>query len=527
MQILGLHSAGHDTGVCLWRDGRLVFAMETERLSRKRHDHDVEVALRAARAHPEFRSEDIDLVALSTPFRQALVQVHDAESAVAAIKGRALHYESTCELLGRETPCVVVAHEASHAALALHYAGYADRTSILVNEGHGFFSRNALFAYTSGKLTLDDVDSLPWYGTGFGWSALGVVLGMGLSPSVAGKMMAMGGFGMRTPRALQALHDVDPRISELDPDRRAALAAKLRTAADLDGGFQRQAELVNALQYLFSEAVLNRVQQHLRLHRSRTVALGGGCGLNIVANSYAREVLKLPVHVAPACNDAGQALGVAIYALLFLLKQTPEDFSVYSNALYSEDNSIDGVLDQYEVAAAPYDPAVVARLLAEGEVVAFFQGAAELGPRALGNRSLLASPVVKGMKVKVSERMKRREWFRPLAPVMRTETFTRLFPESQTSPFMLFNYDIRGLRIPEATHADGSGRIQTVSRQDNSRLNILLEEFEKCCGVPALINTSLNSGGRPIAQTARDVLRDFWESGVNHFVFEDITVSRI
>jgi carbamoyltransferase len=114
MQVLGLHSAGHDTGICLWRDGRLVFAMETERLSRKRHDHGVEVALEAARAHPEFCSDDIDLIALSTPFGQPLVQVRDADRAVTAIKRHALHYESSCGLLGRETPCVVVAHEASH-----------------------------------------------------------------------------------------------------------------------------------------------------------------------------------------------------------------------------------------------------------------------------------------------------------------------------------------------------------------------------------------------------------------------------
>jgi len=149
-------------------------------------------------------------------------------------------------------------------------------------------------------------------------------------------------------------------------------------------------------------------------------------------------------------------------------------------------------------------------------------GQGELGPRALGNRSLLGSPVVSGMKQRMSERIKHREWFRPLAPVMRMERFREVFKTDLASPHMLFSYDAVHANIPEAIHVDGTARIQTLASKDNLQLYELLSEFEKRTGIAALINTSLNQKGRAIAQTSNDVLDDFLDSDVDLFVFGGI-----
>jgi len=524
--VLGIHSAGHDTGICLWEDGVLRFAMETERVTRRRHDHDVAAILPLLDRIPGFDPAGIDLVAASTVFRHSLMGIPDHRDVERRIADRDLHVETTCTLLGRTVPCVVVAHEASHAALAVHQAGYAAPLSVLVNEGRGSFSRNSLFFHDGDRLVLDAADALPWYGSGFGWSAIGYLLGFGKGPSVAGKVMALGGFAEATDAARNAILDIDPGLTLLGAAGQAEQGASLVRAMGLDGTILPAARLVAGLQALFSDAVLDLLRRHVARRAAVGVALGGGCALNIVTNSVLRSALGLPIHVPAACNDSGQALGAAIYAQNFLCGLRPRPFPVYANGTGEEPDRIRATLLAAGLPAVPYDEEIVARQLATGAVVAFHHGPAELGPRALGNRSLLANPALPGMKSRLSVGIKKREWFRPLAPVVREETFRSLYPDADPSPHMLFNFDGRRLAAPEAIHVDGTARIQTVCAAANPRLHGLLGAFERMSGVKALINTSLNAGGLPIAQTVRDTLDDFLSCDVDLFVFGDQMVQR-
>ena len=187
---------GHDTGACLFQDDRLIFSIETERLTRVKHDASVGVALDHLFATAGVKPADVTNVVFSTNVRNSVAKIRDfvtIEHRIAC--GGTLHAESECELLGRPVPCVVVAHEASHAALACHSGGWRDRGLVLVNEGHGTFSRNTCFTFKSSKLTLVDRDGLPWYGTGFGWSITAHLLGFGDAPSAAGTIMALGAYG--------------------------------------------------------------------------------------------------------------------------------------------------------------------------------------------------------------------------------------------------------------------------------------------------------------------------------------------
>ncbi|MEU3885194.1 carbamoyltransferase C-terminal domain-containing protein [Streptomyces sp. NPDC029041] len=526
MKVLSLHSAGHDTGVGYFEDGRLVFAVETERLTRVKHDHRSDLALEHVLSQACVDVDGIDLVAVSTPVRSALLQIPDLDRAMERIHGGALHHRTTCGLLGRSVDCLVVTHEVSHAALAAHYAGHEEGTLVLVNEGRGQVTRSSLFRVEQGRLEWVAKDPLPWYGNGFGWTAIGHLLGFGKSPSVAGKVMALGGYGQPDLRVREQLLAVDPRVTH-DLELAERVRSDLARRPEFNPEFETVAHVVATFQELFTETVHTALDRHVT--RTATgvgpIALGGGCALNIVANSALREAFGRDIAIPPACGDAGHLAGAGIYALTYVLGRRPEPLSVYGNGIGEAPADVLAALDTAGLKAVPYDASAVARLLAEGGVVALTEGAAELGPRALGHRSLLGSPAVSGMRKRLSEKLKQREWYRPLGAVMRDERFAELYPGGRPSPYMLFEYQLPEGTAPEARHVNGTCRIQTLGA-DQPRLHGLLGSFETLTGVPALINTSLNGPGRAIAHTARHVLDDFADSDVDLFVFDDVMAYR-
>lgn len=521
MKVLGIHSLGHDTGVSCFEDGRLLFSIETERLTREKHDHRSEIALRYLFDQGVARPEEIGLVAASTGIRNRVLNVPDLDAAVASLGPGRLCHETTCEIGGRAIPCAVVLHEAAHAALALHYAGYAVPCLVLVNEGRGQISRNSLYLYDGRTLDLLESDQLPWYGTGWGWSALGWLFGMGIHPSIAGKVMAMGAFGGYSESVAALFRGIDDRVLA-DLERRDEAGQKLLQEPIFQDGFASHATAVHTLQRMFTEAVCAYLERKAREHGARAVALGGGCALNINTNSALRQVLGVPVAIPPACSDSGHCLGAALYANRFLLGIESPPFPCYFNGLAETPAAVAEVAREAGLELRPSDPATIAARLADGAIVALFNGVSEIGPRALGNRSLLANPRIPGMKKRLSEGVKQREWYRPLGSVMRLERFQEVFPGEPPSPYMLYSYASPDGLMPEATHADGTSRVQTVTAEENPFLHHLLGELEGQSGIAALINTSLNSRNRAIAYRARDVIEDFATADVDLFVFGEV-----
>lgn len=523
MTLVSIHSLGHDTGVSAWRDGRLTFSIETERLTRRKHDHRVGNALRYALKCRALDPVTVSLVAVSTNVRNDLLRIPDLDAAMRHIVRGEPHYETTCELFGRPVPCLVVAHEASHAALAVHFGGYRDRTLVLVNEGRGSASRSSLFRLAGGRLEWLEIDPLPWYGNGFGWSAVGDLLGFGRGPSVAGKVMALGGYGASSEAIRERLVRADSRM-QTDLAVREAVRRSFLAWPEWDGEFDTTANLVRTFQELFADVVCEVVTQRMAAYDCDHLALGGGCALNLVTNTRLRNRLGRDVAIAPACNDSGQALGAGAYAHAFWLGRNVAPFDVYSNGPARSVSAGSGVFLDRGLRPRPYSPDAVADALARGSIVAWAEGPSEIGPRALGNRSLLADPSAPAMRNRLSQRLKGREWFRPLGAVMSLDRFECLYEGELPSPYMLFAYEAMSGNLDAASHVDGSSRIQTLDSHAHPRLHALLDAFEQRTGVPALINTSLNRAGRAIAQTADDVLDDFWGTDVDLFVFEDVII---
>jgi carbamoyltransferase len=259
---------------------------------------------------------------------------------------------------------------------------------------------------------------------------------------------------------------------------------------------------------------------------SKNLCLAGGVALNCVANGrILREGPFDHIFIQPAAGDAGGAVGVAAYIYNTILKN--ERKTVMRHAFTGpgyEENDIREFLVGNEIPFTELsrDDLLkrVAKLIDEQQVVGWFQGRMEFGPRALGHRSILADARVAENRDRVNLKIKFRESFRPFAPAVLADRCSEFFELDEPSPFMLLVAQVRPEKrvIPAVTHVDGSARIQTVDRESDPLFYDLIREFDQLTGVPVLINTSFNVRGEPIVCTPADAYRCFVETGMDYLV---------
>lgn len=292
---------------------------------------------------------------------------------------------------------------------------------------------------------------------------------------------------------------------------------RFRHFQDGAGSFQECADLAAAGQRCFEEALLQVAGWLHRETGARALCFSGGTALNCVANGrLLRESPFTDVFVPPSPHDGGTALGCAIYGVVECLGER-RDFRWVNDFLGPEVayENLEALLGQEPgtVLERPADlPARMAELLEGGRVVALYQGRSELGPRALGHRSILADPRHPSIKTYINQHVKGRELFRPLAPVALEETASHFFDVDRPVPFMQFAVDVRPEHreaLPAITHVDGTARLQTVNVRQDPFLYSLLKAFEARTGVGLLLNTSFNGPGEPIVETPAEALACF------------------
>lgn len=250
--------------------------------------------------------------------------------------------------------------------------------------------------------------------------------------------------------------------------------------------------------------------------------ISGGCGLNCDWNERWRRSGTFPeVFVPPCANDSGSALGTAIDAMVQAGSPCRIDWSVFSGPDFCDDQQPDPGAWRFRA----LDYAQLATLLAQGEIVAWVQGRCEMGPRALGHRSLLANPCDPTMRTRLNA-MKGRESYRPIAPCCRSEDLDRWFEMTRADAYMLYFAHVRSQGLPAITHIDGTARVQSVSRHDNSRLHQLLEIFERQTGFGVLCNTSLNFSGRGFINRVSDLTTYCDDRSISVFVIDDRMYTR-
>jgi carbamoyltransferase len=296
----------------------------------------------------------------------------------------------------------------------------------------------------------------------------------------------------------------------------------------------RHIDAAAALQARLEELVLHVTSALARRTGSRNLCLAGGVALNAVANGRIR--LETPfdeLYVQPAASDSGTAVGAAFHVWNETLGR-PRRF-VMSHASFGpsyDDSQVKAATEAAGVVAERLEDSVLFRTVAErlvaGDVVGWFQGRMEIGPRALGNRSILADPRRAEMKDVLNARVKHREPFRPFAPSIRAEATGEWFDQSYTSPFMVLVYDVLPEKrelVPAITHVDGTGRLQTVEEAVSPRYYRLISEFEALTGVPVLLNTSFNES-EPIVMSPEDALETYAKTRIDLLVLGNYVVRR-
>jgi carbamoyltransferase len=560
----------HDTAAALVCDGRLVAAAEEERFSRVKHDSSVPLrAIEFCLARGGLTMADVDVIAFpERPFRTgrdskladidraALWRLHRAGH---VRKRGMLHhallttylrlglpssrsfgmdptvagaFETVRQAHGELPPVRFYDHHLAHAAASFFTSGL-DQAAIATIDGRG--DPYATVTWRAHGTGMERLRSEPWCNS-LGFYYRDCTRYLGLGDFGEGKTMGLGAYA--DPEELR--HRTEQMLDTGDSGRWYRYR---RGPSEELLGFPRRSSspAIEAPYPQFAASVQRALEvASRRIARSavaeagalRALCLGGGVALNCAANGQLSTSGEFgPVWAFAASGDAGLSIGAALLAAGEAGELEPErvdhaylgpefDAKAIESALSSEPRIT------FERSARVADEA--AARLAGGEVIGWFQGRMELGPRALGNRSILASPHTIEIRDRVN-RLKGRELWRPLAPSVLADRAVEYFELVGESPFMLFATDVRPqVRdvVPGVVHVDGSARPQTVRRDQNPAFHDLIEQFGRRTGIPLVLNTSFNAAGEPIVCTPEDALRTFLSTGIDALVCGDFVVRR-
>ena len=564
MHTLGINAAFHDPAVCLVTDGQVVAATEEERFTRIKHGkrpvafsawelpfHAVDFCLRQA----GLTLNDIDHVAYSfdphlllprdcgdrapIPLKPGSLEAPDGFNALwdPLLLSSIMHApEHLCDAYPHHLQERLsgvradhppfrwhfVPHHLAHAASAFLASPFR-RAAVLSLDGRG---ETATTGYAAGVGT-----RLKWLGQVHMPHSLGLLyadvtayLGF-LHLCDEFKVMAMASFGK--PRFLRDFRDI-VRLGEkgqytIEPTR---LEERFGPARTRDAKIkQRHYDIASSLQVVLEETVLELARWLHQESAEDDLCLAGGVALNCVMNTRLRDDGPFRrIWVQPAAGDAGTALGAALWVDA-RERRTSQRSYVMDHAFLGPAYSDAEIEEFLSWAKLPYRKLrhvaeETADLLARDKIIGWFQGHMEFGPRALGARSILASPIHGDMQARLNE-IKEREDFRPVAPVVLEEEAGNWFIREDTAPFMLFVHGVRpdkAKRIPAVRHVDGTARVQTINRRQSPRYYDLVKAFQARTGVPVLINTSFNTRGEPIVCTPRDAVECFWTSPLDALV---------
>ncbi|QCU78082.1 carbamoyltransferase [Citricoccus sp. SGAir0253] len=540
MRYLGVNATFHDPAAALVVDGKVVAAAEEERFSRRKHGKRPvpfsawelpEQSMRWVLEHAGITPGELDGVGYSFDPEMAAEVPDDPYDHVRIDYVRRAPGFLAEALPGLDRDKVTfVPHHVAHAASS-GLAGPYRSGAVLVTDGRGEAHSHLAGQYRDGELTILARQALP-DSLGLVYESLTDHLGF-LRSSDEFKVMALASYG--TPRFADALRECVHATGDGGFTARAPEWERFAPRRIDDGTWGGDhADLAASVQLVVEETLVD-LARWLRGRTGETVlTMAGGTALNCVANSRVwREAGFEDVWVQPASGDSGTALGAA----LVLAQQAGELAEPEPTAALGRSWSDEELARWLTTAQVPFTTpgsrealaAEVADILADNGVIAWFDGRSEFGPRALGRRSLLANPMHAENLERLND-VKGREQFRPVAPMVLEERAAEIFSGGPIpSPYMLFTHRVAPEwrdRIPTVTHVDGSARIQTVSDRDNPGIAALLRAVDERTGVPVVVNTSLNTAGRPMVDDPRDALELFGSAPVAALVLGPHLVRR-
>jgi carbamoyltransferase len=572
MIVLGLGGAvGHDPAAALVMDGKVVAAAEEERFNRNKHSKGLqaELATRYCLEAGGLKPGDIQAVAIPyapisifEPARWHMAARHwyaPDRAFVALFNGNRRYrryVRNVFEVLRKigidpeKIQFMPIEHHLAHASSAYHLSGYQD-AAIMSIDGVGEYCTTWFGYGEAGRIHPVKEFYLPDSLGGL-YGSVTEFLGFEMLDGEY-KVMGMAPYGDPTKINVSPLikwdergfrvntryvHTLGWRRYRSDQGRGAFFSPKLvelwgppRKGDEIDEPY---IHIAAAVQKELERVVLALMKFYLGDHIAKTKRLcyAGGVALNVKANKRIIEYLGKDgeLWVQPAAGDAGTALGAATYAAHQLGDTIQPMPHAYLGPEYSNDQ-IEAVLQKrgvrYEKVASITD--VASDLLAKGEVVAWFQGRMEFGPRALGNRSILGNPGIKGTADQINAQIKYRERWRPFCPSVLDVGAAEILQSNHPSPYMTFTFDVADSwksRIQEIVHVDGTARPNIVTAESNPRYYELLSKFHKKTGLPVVLNTSLNRRGEPMICSPDDALNMFYGSDLQNLGIGDFLVRK-
>lgn len=548
MIILGINDFHHDLSAAIIEDSKIIASAEEERFTRVKHQgaehfrkyptNSIEFCLKKA----GIKLEDIDLVALGwnvTPansfkkekvinyLRSITKRTNQSNTRLRStaktivdsllIQRKRKYYES----LGKKT--IFIPHHRAHAASAFRCSGFND-ANITVIDQSGEIESTSLFIGKGDEI--EKIRTFP-ITQSIGELYTTITLLLNLGHFGEGKTMGLAPYGRVDDRFKQMMVTLkdDYKINWETITTYQQYASQGKITKD-------HCNIAATLQYCLEQVALMLKDHLYSLTGYKNLCLAGGVTLNCTTNGILLQSENVEnIYIQPAANDGGVALGAALEAYA----QTGNTCKLHMNHPYFgpsySQEEIESILKELKLTYEYHQDieGLTAELLAKGKLIGWFQGAMELGPRALGNRSILADPRDPKAKDRINQFVKHREMWRPLAPSMLREKMHNYVDNPYDSPFMILNFEIKPEKraeIPSVVHVDGTARIQTVTPDTNPKFHKLLKSFEKITRVPVLLNTSFNDNHEPIIMTPKDALRTFYSTGLDCLVLGNFLLKK-
>lgn len=561
--ILGLNGwseRGHDATACLIVDGKIVAFVEEERFTRKRYSYDSLPIMSVAYCLQEAKIgvDEVDCVVYgwnlpkTYKLRRGNFPYTEKQILETIFPSNLYKYNNLPRLEFMD-------HHLAHAASAYYTSGFKE-ASILVLDGQGEDASGTLAYGKNGKIKI--LEKIP-ISFSLGYMMEAACKYLGLRTSDAGKLMGLAGHGKngevfdnivfgKSGYSIKNFPKDNSIVKDsLDEQEKVILfwknyfsskhhleIHKKNVFDQLKGNVssrsifnQSHKDFALSVQRTLEETIIHLTKISISKTGCRNLAIAGGIGLNCTTNGkLISEKIVDDLFVIPAANDAGVAIGAALEKANRISKLQPARLeNIYLGPQYNN-LQIKKVLDELKI---PYKKSKViyklaARSLAQGKIVGWFQGRMEGGPRALGNRSILANPGDKNMH-NVVNKIKSRENWRPLAPSILEEFRSEYFENSVYSPFMLQNHKVIKVKaklVPAVVHTDLTSRYQSVKRKVNAKYYLLIKEFYKLTGLPLVLNTSFNIGGDPIVCTPEQAIKTFYSSAIDCLAVGDYWITK-
>lgn len=545
-------------GACLIIDGEVVMVINEERLNRKQYSSGFKQSINYLLQNNNLEIKDIDLFVASSCLEPKQI-VEDVQ----------------CQLKenGFDIPSErikVCDHHLSHA-FAAYYPSQFNEAIIMVVDGDGntladkmendtenkeryWLNKNEHNSYYVGQgdeIKFLERDQIEIGENGFGGAYRYFTYFCGFyGYRYAGKLMGLSAYGSNrnkyknieifelgeNGRVKCLVPDIDrlnsPKVVE---DWLVSKGVNVKPRLPHEPITEDVEDVAFLIQRELDKAFIHKVNYLVRQTGIKNLCITGGVGLNAVTNRAILDNTEIEnIFIQPSAGDSGQCLGNAYFGVSEFDSSNikRKSISVYQGKEYSDEEiekALNSQVDKIHFEKVTFNELahIASKKLSENKIIAWFQGRSEIGPRALGNRSILANPIHKDMKDTINARVKHREHFRPFAPSVLEEKASEWFDISIPAPYMIINAQVKqSEKIPAVTHEDNSARLQTVNKQQNSRFYTLITEFEKITGVPVVLNTSFNDN-EAIVENPADAVNTFLRTNIDYLFIGDYFVKKV